>query len=198
MAIILASKSPRRQALMGMLGVDFSIMTEDIDETMSPDRTPDEEVARLSREKAQAVCQAASEQDVIIAADTVVVLDGQVMGKPKDRADALRMLRALSGRTHQVLTGMTVRRGAQALTRVVTTEISFRDLTDREIMTYIETGEPLDKAGAYGIQEGAALFVSRLEGDFYNVMGLPVCTLALRLRQLGVPVLGETAVVPER
>lgn len=198
MAIILASKSPRRQALMGMLGVDFSIMTEDIDETMSPDRTPDEEVARLSREKAQAVCQTVSEQDVIISADTVVVLDGQVMGKPKDRADALRMLRALSGRTHQVLTGMTVRRGAQALTRVVTTEISFRDLTDREIMTYIETGEPLDKAGAYGIQEGAALFVSRLEGDFYNVMGLPVCTLALMLRQLGVLVLGETAVVPER
>lgn len=198
MAIILASKSPRRQSLMRMLGVNFSVMTEDIDETMAADRTPRQEVARLSREKAQAVCQAVSAQDVVIAADTIVVLDGQVMGKPKDRDDARRMLGALSGRTHQVLTGLTVRRGAEILTQVVSTEISFRDLTDREIMTYIETGEPMDKAGAYGIQEGAALFVSRLEGDFYNVMGLPVCTLALMLRQLGVPVLGETAVVPER
>jgi len=184
MKLILASQSPRRRELLARLGLRFTVEVPEIDETMDPSRPAGDEVARLSRRKAGAV--PAGPDDVVIAADTVVVLDGKVLGKPKDGADAERMLRALSGRTHQVLTGLTVRRAASERTRTVATDVRFRELSGREIAAYAATGEPLDKAGAYGAQGLGAIFIERLEGDYFNVVGLPLCPLAGMLREAGV------------
>ena len=182
MEVILASQSPRRKELMGLYHIPFTIRAADIDETMDPTKPACEEVARVSRAKAEAVSR--GDDDIVIAADTIVVCDGQVLGKPADEADAFRMLRLLSGRDHQVMTGMTVLHAGKATVCTEITDIHFRELTDREIRGYIATGEPMDKAGAYGIQGGAALFVQRLEGDYYNVMGLPVCRLGQILAQI--------------
>ena len=189
MNVILASQSPRRKELLGLTGLEFTIRVADIDETMDPGATPYDEVARLSREKALAVPREAD--DVVIAADTIVVCDGERLGKPRDEADAFRMLRLLSGREHQVMTGLTVLRGDRAETLTEVTDIHFRELTDGEIRAYIATGEPMDKAGSYGIQGGAALFVSHLCGDYFNVVGLPVCALTGMLRRFGLRVMGE-------
>ena len=189
MSLILASQSPRRRELLGLTGLDFTIRVADRAETMDLSKAPYDEVARVSRLKALAVAR--KPEDVVVAADTIVVCDHQVLGKPRNEADAFRMLRLLSGRDHQVMTGMTVLRGDEAITCTEVTDIHFRDLSDGEIRAYIATGDPMDKAGSYGVQGGAALFVTRLEGDFYNVMGLPVCRLALILRQFGLPVMGE-------
>ena len=189
MSLILASQSPRRRELLGLTGLDFTIRVADIDETMDLSKAPYDEVARVSRLKALAVAR--KPEDVVVAADTIVVCDHQVLGKPRNEADAFRMLRLLSGRDHQVMTGMTVLRGDEVITCTEVPDIHFRDLSDGEIRAYIATGDPMDKAGSYGVQGGAALFVTRLEGDFYNVMGLPVCRLALILRQFGLPVMGE-------
>ena len=188
MQLILASQSPRRKELLGLFHIPFAIRVADIDETMDADASPFQEVARVSRLKAEAVPHDSS--DVVVAADTIVVCDGQVLGKPRDEADAFRMLKLLSGRDHQVMTGMTVLRGQQATVCTEVTDIHFRELTDREILSYIRTGEPMDKAGAYGIQGGAALFADKIVGDYYNVMGLPVCRLGQLLRQT-VPELME-------
>lgn len=181
MAIILASQSPRRRELMGLLRVPFTVCVADIDETMDPAKAPYDEVARVSRLKAEATPR--QKEDIVIAADTIVVCEGQVLGKPRDEADAFRMLRLLSGRAHQVMTGLTVLQGRKAVTCTEVADIHFRGLSDKEILDYIATGEPMDKAGSYGIQGGAALFADRLEGDYYNVMGLPVCRLNLILRE---------------
>ena len=189
--IILASKSPRRQELLRLLGVEFQILTEEVDETMDPALPPEDEVRRVSALKAQAVTDRVSEQDIVISADTIVVLDRRVMGKPKSAEDAVQMLEALSGRTHRVMTGLTVRRGSCTESVTVITEITFRSLSGREIDAYVRSGEPMDKAGAYGIQGGASVFVSHLSGDYFNVMGLPVCTLTQLLRSFGVPVLED-------
>ena len=189
MQVILASQSPRRKELLGLTGLDFVIRVADIDETMDPMATPYDEVARLSREKAMAVPREA--EDVVIAADTIVVCDGARLGKPKDEDDAFRMRSMLSGRDHQVMTGMTVLKGEQAQTVTVVTDIHFRELSEGEIRAYIATGEPMDKAGSYGIQGGAALFVSHLNGDYFNVVGLPVCALTGMLRRAGLRVMGE-------
>jgi len=129
---------------------------------------------------------------VVIAADTIVVCDGQILGKPRDEADASRMLHLLSGRDHQVMTGMTVLRGEKCLTHTEITDIHFRALTAREIDSYIATKEPMDKAGSYGIQGGAALFADKMVGDYYNVMGLPVCRLGQLLRELAPEIMEET------
>ena len=191
MAIILASKSPRRQELLKLLGVDFTIHTADIDETMDPDLPPEREVARVGAEKAKAVAASCGADDIIIAADTIVVVDGQILGKPKSEADAVRMLNLLSGRRHEVMTGLTVLHGGSIQSRVVRTGIEFRALSDREIDAYVATGEPMDKAGAYGIQGRASIFVRHLDGDYFCVMGLPLCPLAEMLRACGVRVLGD-------
>lgn len=182
MNLILASASPRRQELLRIFGCPFTVRAADIDETMDPDKAPFDEVARVSRQKAQAV--AAGQDDVIIAADTIVVCCGKVLGKPRDAEDARRMLSLLSGRDHQVMTGCTVLRGGRAVTFTEVTDLHFRPLLPQEIRRYILTGEPMDKAGAYGIQGGAALFCQRMEGDYYNVMGLPLCRLGQVLRDM--------------
>lgn len=182
MQLILASASPRRKELLGLYGIPFTVRAADIDETMDPDKPPFDEVARLSREKALAVPR--EPEDVVVAADTIVVCDGIVLGKPRDEAHAIEMLSLLSGRAHQVMTGCTVLRGQKDETFTEVTDIHFRPLSPDEIRRYVATGEPMDKAGAYGIQGGAALFCQRMEGDYYNVMGLPVCALGQVLKQI--------------
>lgn len=192
MNLILASKSPRRQALLGQLGLQFEIRTEEIDERMDPALPVEAEVARVSREKAAAVLSGLGPDDVLLCADTVVVLDGRVMGKPKTPAEAAEMLRALSGRTHAVLTAVTVCGRGRTETAVERTEVRFRTLSAREIDAYVRSGEPMDKAGAYGIQGPAGCFVERLEGDYFNVMGLPLCRVTGLLRQFGISILSES------
>ena len=191
MKLILASGSPRRRELMERMGLQFEVRAADADETLVPGLSAQEQVVRLSRIKAEAVARTLTEEAVIVAADTVVVLDGIILGKPKDQADAKRMLTAFSGRCHHVLTGLTVLGPKGVETHCEETEVHFRPLSEGEIDRYIATGEPMDKAGAYGIQGYAALFVEKLAGDYYNVMGLPVCALGLMLRRAGVPVLEE-------
>lgn len=179
---ILASQSPRRKELMGLFHMPFVIRVADIDETMDPAKAPFDEVARVSRAKAEAVER--TSEDLVIAADTIVVCGNQVLGKPVDEQDAYRMLCLLSGRDHQVMTGLTVLRGSQRVTCTEVTDIHFRPLSQREIWDYIRTGEPMDKAGSYGIQGGGALFAEKLVGDYYNVMGLPVCRLGQILKTM--------------
>ena len=187
MDIILASQSPRRRELLERMGVrDFRVVTPDIDEHMDRELPPEELVRRISLEKALAVQEQEGNTSIIIAADTVVALDGRILGKPADGPDAFAMLSALSGRRHQVYTGLTVVCGAQRLTEHEVTAVTFRSLSSAEICAYIATGEPMDKAGAYGIQGRGALFVEGIEGDYYNVMGLPVCRLGRILARLGV------------
>ena len=175
MEVILASQSPRRKALLELFRVPFTVRVADIDETMDPQKPACDEVARVSRAKAEAIPR--GPEDTVIAADTIVVCDGQVLGKPADRQDAYRMLRLLSGRDHQVMTGLTVLQGDTCTVCTEVTDLHFRELTDEEILAYIDSGEPMDKAGSYGIQGGAGLFCERMSGDYYNVMGLPVCRL---------------------
>ena len=182
MELILASQSPRRRELLGLLNMPLTVRVADIDETMDPNKSAQSEVARVSAAKAQAVPRRAG--DIVIAADTIVVLDGAILGKPTDQAHAKAMLTMLSGRTHQVMTGVTVLKDGQMLTHTEITDVTFRALTERQIDRYVATGEPMDKAGAYGIQGGAAVFAEGLKGDYYNVMGLPVCRLLQMLQSL--------------
>ena len=182
MNLILASQSPRRKELLDLFHLPFEIRVADIDETMDPEKSPYDEVARVSRAKAQAIPR--EENDVVIAADTIVVCSGQVLGKPRDAADAMRMLSLLSGRDHQVMTGMTVLRGEKCVSCTEVTDIHFRTLSEKEIRNFVATGEPMDKAGSYGIQGGAALFAEKMVGDYYNVMGLPVCRLGMILKEI--------------
>ena len=190
MQLILASQSPRRKELLGLFGIPFAVQVADIDETIDPARPPYEEVARVSRQKAETIPR--SDTDVVIAADTIVVCDGKILGKPADEADAFRMLRLLSGKDHQVMTGLTVLRGGTATVCTEVTNIHFRALSDKEIAAYIRTGEPMDKAGSYGIQGGAALFVEGINGDYFNGVGLPVCRLGQILREIAPELMEET------
>ena len=187
--LILASKSPRRRELLSMLGIDFIIETADIDETMDPALTPAQAVATVCEKKAAAVAQN-HPADLILAADTIVVVDGRILGKPHSENAAQAMLRSLSGRQHTVMTGFCLWQNGVAETHVEQTRLEFKPLSDAEIDAYVATGSPMDKAGAYGIQDQAAVFVRRLEGDYYNVMGLPLCALVQGLRRHGVAVLG--------
>ena len=189
MSLILASASPRRQELLKLFGIPFTVRVADIDETMDPASPAFDEVARLSREKALAVPREV--EDVVIAADTIVVLGGRVLGKPRDAAQAEEMLSSLSGRDHQVMTGVTILKGEQAVTHTEVTDLHFRELSAGEIHRYVASGEPMDKAGAYGIQGGAALFCTSMSGDYYNVMGLPVCRLGQMLRAVAPELMEE-------
>lgn len=182
MEVILASQSPRRRELMGLFRRPFIVRVADIDEQMDETKPASQEVARVSRLKALAVER--EREDVVIAADTIVVCQGKILGKPHSKEEAVQMLQLLSGRDHQVMTGMTVLRGEAMETVTEITDIHFRTLSEKEIRSYVATGEPMDKAGAYGIQGGAALFAEKMVGDYYNVMGLPVCRLGQILRQM--------------
>ena len=190
MNLILASASPRRKELLGLFRIPFLIRAADIDETMDPAAAPYDEVARVSRLKALATPHGS--EDVVIAADTIVVCEGRVLGKPRDEADAEAMLTLLSGRDHQVMTGCTVLFGDRCESFTEVTDLHFRELSDREIARYVASGEPMDKAGSYGIQGGAALFCTHMVGDYYNVMGLPVCALGQRLKELVPQLMEET------
>ena len=176
--IILASQSPRRHELLKLTGLPFTVRVADIDETMDPALPVQQEVTRVSRRKAQA-----------IAADTIVVIDGRELGKPRSEEEALGMLRLLSGRTHEVVTVLSVCKGSQLESEAVVTKVTFRTLCEEELRAYVRTGEPMDKAGSYGIQGYGAMFVSRIEGDYFSVMGLPLCPLCRMLRAFGVPIL---------
>ena len=182
-SLILASRSPRRCELLTRMGISFETDAADVDES-SALPAPDT-VCLLSRRKAAAVASRHPGR-FILGADTLVAVDGQSLGKPADEADAARMLKALSGRDHRVFTGVTVARGGRVLSDYEETAVHFRPLTEREIAAYIATGEPMDKAGAYGIQGCASLFVRGIEGDYFNVVGLPLCRLGEMLKQLGI------------
>ena len=185
--MILASQSPRRIELIREAGFDVQVIPADIDESARPGEGPFELVERLARAKAEAVSSAhAAPGETVVAADTIVALDGELLGKPADEADARRMLRALSGKTHQVATGVCIAHGECIDSFVDITDVTFYELSDAEIDAYVATGEPMDKAGAYGIQGFGALLIEGIQGDYYNVMGLPVCRLGGILRQLGV------------
>ena len=187
MKLILASQSPRRRELLERMGLtQFEIRPALGEENASPDLSPPQLVEELSRQKAREVAQTAGADDLIIAADTVVAADGRVLGKPHSREESLEMLRFLSGRTHTVYTGVTVQQGDRALTQHEATDVLFRPLTEQEVQAYVDTGEPMDKAGAYGIQGRGCVLVEGIRGDYYNVMGLPVCRLGLMLREFGV------------
>ena len=193
--IILASQSPRRRQLLGQIGLtDFDILVPDADESYDPSLIPQEIVSSISRKKAEAARVLAGDSDaVILAADTMVFLDGLRLGKPHSEAEAFEMLSALSGREHLVCTGVTVCRGDRLETRPETTAVRFADLTEEDIRRYIATGEPMDKAGAYGIQGLAALFVTGIAGDYFNVMGLPLHLVGEMLRSFGVELLSGGA-----
>lgn len=173
MDIILASQSPRRREILENLGVAFICEPSDVDETVDEGMTPDRAVTEISRRKA-VYCLEHHENDVfVISADTVVVIDGKIIGKPKDETDAFEILKNLSGRTHEVYTGYTICTKQKIFSDVCCTKVTFKTLSDEEISRYISTKEPLDKAGAYGIQGKGAVFVSEINGDYLNVVGLP-------------------------
>ncbi len=188
--IILASNSPRRKELLGRMGIEeFKVSAPNVDESVEEGLSPARIVEELSQRKAQAAAKKAGPKDIIIAADTVVALDGAVLGKPRSEEDAFAMLSALSGREHHVYTGVTVLQGERAVTEHEETAVQFRELAPEEIRGYIATGEPMDKAGAYGIQGRGALLVSGIRGDYSNVVGLPVFRLGRMLTQFGINLL---------
>lgn len=173
---ILASASPRRREILEQAGYEFRILACNVDETFPLHASPAEAVVQIAVRKAEAAKKIAS-GGVIIAADTVVVCSGKKLGKPQDREEADRFLHFLSGGEHEVLTGFCVTDGKKAFTGFEATKVFFRALTDKEIKDYVASGESDDKAGAYGIQGRGSVFVERVEGDFYNVMGLPICKI---------------------
>ena len=188
--IVLASGSPRRQELLNRIGItDFDIRVPETDEHYPAGLSPAQIVEYISREKADAAAKLCTPEEIVITADTMVFLDDQRLGKPRDEADALRMLTELQGRRHTVCTGVSLRQGTRYESFAVSTGVYFRQATDDEIRAYIKTGEPMDKAGAYGVQSRGALFVERIDGDFFNVMGLPVEQLGLALARFGVKLL---------
>lgn len=184
--IVLASASPRRQELLHRMGIEtFDIRVPDAEETYPAGLSPRATVEYISRQKAEAARTLCTEEELIITADTMVFLEDRRLGKPLDEADALEMLTALQGRRHTVCTGVTVRQGQRVLTESEATAVYFRPATTAELQSYIRTKEPMDKAGAYGVQGKGSLLVERLDGDFYNVMGLPVLRLSRMLAQFG-------------
>lgn len=190
MRIVLASGSPRRKELLERLAVEDLIICPAQGDEIVPEGTgPDETVKLLSRAKAEEVAQKFEKEDLIIAADTIVWNCGKILGKPHNEKEARDMLESLSGRQHEVYTGVTVIHENTVVSHAEMSKVFFRKLTDKEIQAYIRSGEPMDKAGGYGIQGIGSLFVERIEGDFFNVMGLPVCRLGEMLKEQGVELL---------
>jgi septum formation protein len=180
--VILASASPRRRELLSLVGIRHEVLPANIDESYQQGETPRQHAERLARGKALAL---AVDDALIIGSDTIVVVDGDVLGKPTDRAHAESMLRRLSGRSHTVMTGVAVRWGDRLASDLVEVDVSFRLLSDDDIAHYLDTGEPMDKAGAYGIQGYGATIVDRVDGDYFAVMGLPLNRLVRLIESLG-------------
>jgi septum formation protein len=174
--LVLASSSPRRRELLSILGVPFTVQSADIDESTRAGESPSQYASRLAREKAQAVAVDRS-ADMVLGADTIVILGNEVLGKPRDGEDASRMLQALSGKVHQVTTAVCLAMNGHCHEHVETTGVFMREIPEAEIRDYIATGEPMDKAGAYAIQGGAAKWIYRIEGDYFNVVGLPLAAV---------------------
>lgn len=195
--LVLASSSPRRAELLARIGVFPTVRAVDIDESQRPGEDPGDLVLRLASEKATASAGLGTGDEVVLAADTIVVLDGRVMTKPATRADALRMLSALSGRTHEVMTGVAVRRAAALHALRVTTRVSFRTLGEDEIAWYVATGEPDGKAGGYALQGAGGALVDHIEGSDTNVIGLPLAATVSLLREAGLELL-RASPSPER
>ena len=183
--IILASQSPRRRELLSLIGIAHEIMPADLDESLLPEESPTEHAERLARSKAETVA-AREPAAVVIGSDTIVVLDGDILGKPRDGAEAAATLRRLSGRTHTVHTAVAVARDGRTVSGVESVEVTFRPLDDAQIEAYIATGEPMDKAGAYGLQGYGAVIVERVHGDYFAVMGLALGRLVALLEAVGV------------
>ena len=181
--VVLASQSPRRRELLTLIGIAHEVRPANIDETYLPGETPRSHAERLARGKAAAI---ASEGTVTIGSDTIVVVDGDVLGKPRDEKDAARMLRRLSGRSHVVMTGVAVDWNGRLESAVEEVGVTFRQLDDRDISAYIATREPMDKAGAYGIQGFGATIVERVDGDYFAVMGLPLNRMVRLLERVGL------------
>ncbi|MDL2233666.1 Maf family protein [Ruminococcaceae bacterium OttesenSCG-928-L11] len=181
--VILASESPRRRELMTRIAADFLAVAADVDETIAPGTHPEQAVKDLALRKAMAL-RPDYPDTAIIGADTVVALDDVILGKPRDTAHAGEMLRALSGRRHLVYTGVAIVKHNKVINYAVSTAVWFRPLDEAEITAYVDSGEPMDKAGAYGIQGKGGLFVSKIEGDYYNVVGFPICAIAQSLKEL--------------
>ena len=180
--LVLASQSPRRREILRQAGIPFTVRAADVDESVLAGESPADYVQRLAAAKAYAI--EAAEGEIVLGADTTVVIDGQILAKPADAAEARRMLGLLSGRRHEVLTGICLRNGEAAIRDCVTTSVLFATISGAEIDEYVASGEPMDKAGAYAIQGLASKFVARIEGDYFNVMGLPVALLYRRLREV--------------
>ncbi|MGA1566212.1 MAG: Maf family protein [Ilumatobacteraceae bacterium] len=188
--LILASGSPRRREMLLSLGIEFTVMPADVDESWAPGEDPVSYVARVAHDKASAVLTR-NAGSVVLAADTTVDLDGVILAKPSDNGDAVAMLESLSGRSHEAHTAVVVASGSAIETIVVSTTVRFRTLAPQEIEWYVATGEPLDKAGAYGIQGPAAAFVDWVRGSVSNVVGLPLAETVGLLRDAGVVVAGR-------
>ena len=194
--VVLASGSPRRRQLLELIGIEHDVQPANIDESVRPRETPARYAERLAREKASVVASRDPDR-ITIAADTTVVLNKKVLGKPENEEDARRMLSMLSGREHTVITAIAVARGRKLRSAVEEVRVRFRRLRDDEIDAYIATGEPMDKAGAYGIQGYGATIVECIEGDYFSVMGLPLARLVDLLRDLGVRYrFGELETIP--
>ena len=181
--LVLASRSPRRYELLKSIGIDnFEVIADSSEEVLTPGLSPQEQVIDLSFQKARNVKGFCTDGSLIIAADTLVYLGSEPLGKPDSEQDAVVMLKKLSGRRHSVYTGVTLLRGSGHVSCAEKTDVYFREISDAEIAAYIKTGEPMDKAGAYAAQGGAAAFIERVEGEFSNVMGLPLCRLTVMLK----------------
>jgi septum formation protein len=181
--LVLASSSPRRRELLTQAGFQFQVQSQSISEDVLPNEDPLAYTTRLAREKAQAVFETRATEPglIVLGADTTVVVEGEILGKPTDAADAARMLRLLSGRTHQVITGVALVSRSGVTSAVETTEVTMLPISEEEIATYIATGEPMDKAGAYGIQGYAARWIPRISGCYFNVVGLPIALVSTLL-----------------
>ncbi len=188
MGIILASASPRRRELLSLMGLSYEVMVSDAEEIIIAGENPKSQVERLSKTKADAII--IKENDVVIAADTVVVSpNGEILGKPRDKTDALNMLMLLSGKTHSVFTGVTVKSSEKSMSFSVESRVTFIPFNEQIAKAYINTGEPMDKAGAYGIQGKGGMLVERIDGDYFNIVGLPICPLREVLYQFNISVL---------
>jgi len=190
--IILASKSPRRKQLLKSIKLKFEVVVSDFNEDLIVEKNPKKLVEKISKQKAKTVAKK-HKNAIIIAADTTVVLDGGIIGKPGSKKDAIEILKKLSNRSHEVITGFTVldSKTKKIVTKSVVSKVYFKKLTEKEILAYIKTGEPMDKAGAYGVQDRAGAFIEKIEGDFFNVVGLPIFNVCKALLKFDINIISH-------